>query len=37
VGKSSCRSFCPDRAISFPTRSQLKETIAELKARNGTQ
>jgi len=36
VGKSSCRSFCPDRAISFPTRSQLKETIAELKARHGT-
>lgn len=31
VGKSSCRDFCPDRAISFPTRAELKETIRRLK------
>lgn len=33
VGKSSCRDFCPDNAISFPTRSQLKETLSELKCK----
>ncbi|HIH01286.1 TPA: ferredoxin family protein [Thermoplasmata archaeon] len=31
VGKASCRAFCPDNAISFPTRAELKDTLAELK------
>lgn len=35
VGKSSCREFCPDKAISFPTRAQLKNSLADLKSRHG--
>lgn len=27
VGKSSCKAFCPDGAISFPTRAELKDSI----------
>jgi NAD-dependent dihydropyrimidine dehydrogenase PreA subunit len=34
VGKASCRAFCPDKAISFPARMELKETIAALRAKH---
>ena len=34
VGKASCRAFCPDNAISFPTRAELKETLATLKTKH---
>jgi len=30
VGKSSCRAFCPEKAISFPTHAELKRIIQEL-------
>ena len=33
VGNSSCRSFCPEKAISFPTTAELKETLSKLKER----
>ncbi len=31
VGKSSCRDFCPDKAISFPTKTALRKELKELK------
>ena len=31
VGNSSCRSFCPEKAISFPTTTELKEILTRLK------
>ena len=37
VGKASCRAFCPDNAISFPTRSELRETLDSLKAKHGNR
>ena len=37
VGKSSCRAFCPDKAISFPTKTQLKGILTELRAKHGTE
>jgi NAD-dependent dihydropyrimidine dehydrogenase PreA subunit len=33
VGNSSCRGFCPEKAISFPTTAELKETLSRLKER----
>ncbi len=33
VGNTSCRSFCPEKAISFPTHSQLRETLKCLRER----
>lgn len=33
VGKSSCKAFCPDGAISFPTRAQLKESLRDARER----
>jgi len=33
VGKASCRAFCPDKAISFPTRAELRDIISGLKSR----
>ncbi|HEX9907343.1 MAG TPA: hypothetical protein VGB78_02610 [Thermoplasmata archaeon] len=35
IGKTSCRSFCPDKAISFPTLAGLKETLRKLKDKHG--
>ena len=35
VGKSSCADFCPDNAISFPSRTGLKSLIAGLKEEHG--
>lgn len=35
VGKSSCRAFCPERAITFPTQAELKGIIQELSAKYG--
>jgi NAD-dependent dihydropyrimidine dehydrogenase PreA subunit len=35
VGNSSCRSFCPEKAISFPTTNDLKTTLAKLKEKYG--
>ena len=37
VGNSSCRSFCPEKAISFPTTTELKEAISRLKEKHGTK
>lgn len=37
VGKASCRAFCPDNAISFPTRAELKETMKALKVKHGVK
>lgn len=34
VGKSSCRSFCPEKAISFPTSAELKVTLRKLKEKH---
>ena len=31
VGNSSCRSFCPEKAITFPTTAELKDTLTKLK------
>lgn len=33
VGKSSCKAFCPDNAISFPTKAELKESLGTLRER----
>ncbi len=33
VGNSSCRTFCPEKAISFPTTAELKATLSNLKER----
>jgi len=35
VGKSTCKAFCPDNAISFPTRTDLKETLRQLRVGKG--
>lgn len=35
VGRSSCRSFCPEQAISFPTQAELRENMKNLKAKYG--
>jgi len=35
VGKSSCRSFCPEKAISFPTAAELRVMLRELKEKHG--
>ncbi|MDD1773853.1 MAG: ferredoxin family protein [Methanomassiliicoccales archaeon] len=35
VGKSSCRAFCPERAITFPTQAELKVTLQELNEKYG--
>ena len=31
VGRSSCRSFCPEQAISFPPHAELKESLKSLR------
>ncbi len=35
VGKSSCRAFCPEKAIAFPTQAELKAILQELNAKYG--
>lgn len=35
VGNSSCRSFCPEKAITFPTTTEFKENLAKLKESYG--
>jgi len=35
VGKSSCRAFCPDNAISFPTKGDLTGALKELRTKRG--
>lgn len=35
VGNSSCRSFCPEKAITFPTTAELRETISKLREKHG--
>lgn len=37
VGKASCRAFCPDNAISFPTKNELVATLKELREKKGIQ
>ncbi|MEW5747506.1 MAG: ferredoxin family protein [Candidatus Thermoplasmatota archaeon] len=37
VGKSSCKAFCPDGAISFPTRNELREALGRLRAGRGIE
>ncbi len=31
VGNSNCRSFCPEKAITFPTGAELKEKLRQLR------
>jgi len=35
VGKSSCRAFCPEKAIAFPTQSELKAILERLREKYG--
>jgi hypothetical protein len=35
VGKSSFRSFCPEKAISFPTNAELRVMLRDLKEKHG--
>jgi len=35
VGKSSCRAFCPEKAIAFPTYSELKALLKALNEKYG--
>jgi NAD-dependent dihydropyrimidine dehydrogenase PreA subunit len=35
VGKSSCRAFCPEKAIAFPTQAELKTTLQKLREKYG--
>jgi NAD-dependent dihydropyrimidine dehydrogenase PreA subunit len=35
VGKSSCRAFCPEKAIAFPTQAELKGVLQELSEKYG--
>lgn len=37
VGKSSCADFCPDNAITFPSRTDLRERLAKLKEEHGVE
>lgn len=37
VGKSTCRSFCPEKAISFPKTTDLKDTMHVLKEKYGVR
>ena len=37
VGNSSCRSFCPEKAISFPTTAELKDNLVSLRERYRTR
>lgn len=37
VGKSSCKAFCPDGAISFPTRNELRDGLKRLSAERGIE
>lgn len=34
VGNSNCRSFCPEKAISFPTGAELRETLKMLREKH---
>jgi NAD-dependent dihydropyrimidine dehydrogenase PreA subunit len=35
VGNTSCRSFCPEKAITFPTYAELKAALTELRDKHG--
>lgn len=37
VGKSSCKAFCPDNAISFPTKVDLTSALKELRAKKDSR
>lgn len=37
VGNTSCKSFCPEKAISFPTMTELKAWLADLRKKHGRQ
>lgn len=34
VGNSNCRSFCPEKAISFPPMPELKESLKALREKH---
>ena len=34
VGNSNCRSFCPEKAISFPTMAELKDNLKKLREKH---
>lgn len=34
VGNSNCKSFCPEKAITFPTMAELKETLKALREKH---
>ena len=31
VGNTSCRAFCPEKAITFPTQTELRESLKRLR------
>lgn len=35
VRNSSCRSFCPEKAITFPTMAEFKDALIRLKEKHG--
>ncbi len=35
VGNTSCRSFCPEKAIAFPPLAQLKSRLKSLRKKHG--
>ncbi|MCU0853139.1 MAG: ferredoxin family protein [Thermoplasmata archaeon] len=35
VGNTTCRSFCPEKAITFPTHAELKEMLRSLREKHG--
>ena len=37
VGNTTCRSFCPEKAITFPTYAALKTTLAKLREKHGLE
>ena len=37
VGNTSCRAFCPEKAITFPTQAELKESLRALREKFGVK
>jgi len=34
VGNTTCRGFCPEKAITFPTHAELKEMLKKLREKH---
>ena len=37
VGRSSCRSFCPEQAIMFPSSVELRENLKKLREKHSVK